>query len=402
MEQELWTFIQYQQNENEQLSETSTGEFRQYPLRLAWAITIHKSQGLTFDQAIIDAGSAFAAGQVYVALSRVRTLEGVVLLTPIRPDNLVSRSEVVAFAKRVAAAEPPEFILEREKRNYIFHYIREAFRMFHLVNHLQRLPSSVENYRFSAKSHYLELAISLLPEMMKVSDIAEKFLRQLDQHWNAGPEGQAKGAERITEAATYFSKELKSKLIKPLKSELTQMLMKRAPKDLIQFYSKLEGLGSVQIKLMNECPVLWTNLLEGVWTADLISRIRKKEIHAVQETGGIILPSSQFTATQKASLKLFKEGKSITEIAEQRKLGIPMIENHITFFVESGHVPIDELVLPARMASIRSLLSEGKAGIQEVKSVLGKDFSYFEIRSVIAHLKFISGNKQERINETLF
>src|SRR5207253_9801519 len=80
IEKETWKNIRYNYNkEKDDIEEEELGSFKQYPVRLAWAITIHKSQGLTFEKAVIDAGDSFAAGQVYVALSRCTSLEGLVL-----------------------------------------------------------------------------------------------------------------------------------------------------------------------------------------------------------------------------------------------------------------------------------------------------------------------------------
>ena len=84
--------------ETTELEEKLTGSFTQMPLRHAWAITIHKSQGLTFDKAIIDAGDAFAPGQVYVALSRCRTLEGIVLKSKINENSLRNESTILQFS----------------------------------------------------------------------------------------------------------------------------------------------------------------------------------------------------------------------------------------------------------------------------------------------------------------
>src|SRR4029077_2839555 len=106
LEKETWKNIRYSFNrEKGNVDEETLGSFTQYPLRLAWAITIHKSQGLTFDKAIIDAGASFAPGQVYVALSRCTSLQGMVLLSRLYPSAIATDKRVIAFAQKEAVSE---------------------------------------------------------------------------------------------------------------------------------------------------------------------------------------------------------------------------------------------------------------------------------------------------------
>ena len=104
---EEWGNYKYVLNEEtKEITEVIEGTFRQYPIRLAWAITIHKSQGLTFERAIIDARNSFAHGQTYVALSRCKTLEGLVLESPLRKEAIISDSVVDNFTKEVERNKP--------------------------------------------------------------------------------------------------------------------------------------------------------------------------------------------------------------------------------------------------------------------------------------------------------
>lgn len=403
VEQERWEFIQYRQVENgEEFSEERTGEFRQYPLRLAWAITIHKSQGLTFDRAIIDAGNSFAAGQVYVALSRVRTLDGLILFTPIKRENLFSRAEVVSFSSKIANVESIEKVLGLEMRNDIYKYIRDAFRFNQLLQYVEHLPPSVDKFRFSSNSHFLEFALNSTSEIIKINEVAEKFIRQLDQYWQEGHEKLNKGAERLTEAASYFSRDLTVKLIVPLKDQLAQMLIKRAPKELLKFYSTLERNCGDKLKKMRECSTLWIDLMSGVEITELKERIKNQDIPVTIKVTGKTHSTNGFTGTQKTTLKMFKEGKTITEIAANRNLGIATVESHITLFVEGGHIPIEDLLLPDKVAHIQSHLTNSMLGIHEVKKILGESISYFEIRNVIAHLNYLSSDGKQNSNLTLF
>src|SRR4029079_2533066 len=97
------------------IQKSQLGVFEQYPLRLAWAITIHKSQGLTFDKVIIDAGQSFASGQVYVALSRCTSLDGIVLYSTIQPHSINTDYRIIEFAQREAKYDHLQTLLNTER-----------------------------------------------------------------------------------------------------------------------------------------------------------------------------------------------------------------------------------------------------------------------------------------------
>lgn len=123
-----WENVQYSLNEESgEIEPRVIGKFRQLPLKIAWAITIHKSQGLTFDKVIIDAGAAFAFGQVYVALSRCRTLDGISLESPIRHSSIYSDCHVAEFNSRKPAAETVQERLSDDEKAYYFELLREIF-----------------------------------------------------------------------------------------------------------------------------------------------------------------------------------------------------------------------------------------------------------------------------------
>jgi len=155
-----WTNVKYEAAEQE-IKETNAGSFAQIPLKLAWAITIHKSQGLTFDQAIIDVSESFAHGQAYVALSRCRSLGGMVLRNPIAAQNVISDPSVTRYNAQAFTIRPDAQTLERDRENYRLFLISELFNFVPLQNRLKGFDV-------------------MLPDLQtEILSVAEKFQRQL-------------------------------------------------------------------------------------------------------------------------------------------------------------------------------------------------------------------------------
>lgn len=160
LEKEEWTNSKYTLNEeSREITEEVEGIFKQYPIRLAWAITIHKSQGLTFEHAVIDASLSFAHGQVYVALSRCKTLEGMVLGSPLTKEAVICDESVNEFSREVEHSAPDKAKLNNLMQRYFYDLVCELFdfssinRQFTVIlrildEHLYRLyPKLLERYK---------------------------------------------------------------------------------------------------------------------------------------------------------------------------------------------------------------------------------------------------------------
>ncbi len=207
-----WENIEYNLNqETMEISENRIGAFVQYPLKLAWAITIHKSQGLTFDKVIIDAQAAFAHGQVYVALSRCRTLEGMVLSTQISTKGVKTDAAVLRFDDEAQQGSPPSARLASAKNEYQQRLLLECFDFQRLHNLLGRFVSIVSGNReliqLSGAGDIQQLRKSTFEEICTVGTNFSNQLRGLFSE-SVLPTDDPAVIERITKASTYFQEKM--------------------------------------------------------------------------------------------------------------------------------------------------------------------------------------------------
>jgi hypothetical protein len=210
---EKWENIRYTLDKStRQLNEDVLGEFGQYPLRLAWAITIHKSQGLTFEKAVIDAGKAFAPGQIYVALSRCTNLEGMVLHSRIRPNALYADDRIVQFTKNILALEDLQQELIQAKKAYQEKTISSLFDFRKAVNGMKELQKYLIEHTTTFNSEVLTWCDDVLNQLSSLQTTSEKFHHQLRNLFTLTEkaEDNIELQERIKTAANWFSNEIKS------------------------------------------------------------------------------------------------------------------------------------------------------------------------------------------------
>mgnify|MGYP001422916718 CR=1 FL=1 len=211
VERETWENIRYSLNKNTRLLETDVlGSFTQFPLRLAWAITIHKSQGLTFEKAIIDAGESFAPGQVYVALSRCTSLQGIVLKSRLGTNSLSTDPRIVRFSRLQASTGELDRELAEARKKYQEELLLSAFDFNEAWSDSRALKEYLEENEGSFSTGAVEWMDHLIRATGKMEETAGRFRTWLQAQFSA-PGDQARSAEvieRTRKAAAYFVPEL--------------------------------------------------------------------------------------------------------------------------------------------------------------------------------------------------
>ena len=212
LQEEEWTNAKYVlDEETKEITEDIEGVFKQFPLKLAWAITIHKSQGLTFERAIIDASASFAHGQTYVALSRCKTLEGLVLSAPLSARAVISDSAVDTFTEDARRNEPDETRYRRLQQAYFLELLSGLFDFLPLELALKHFVRLVDE-------HLYKLYPKLLTEYKseaerfheKVTKVAQKFSLQYTRLVDGAADYATDKSlqERIHLGAEYFKEQL--------------------------------------------------------------------------------------------------------------------------------------------------------------------------------------------------
>ncbi|CAM3927161.1 Helicase [Pedobacter westerhofensis] len=212
LERTSWQSFEYKTDPEQTIVQQQVGEFSQYPIKLAWAVTIHKSQGLTFDSAIIDAGKSFVAGQVYVALSRVRTLNGLILRSKINTESLRSNPEVIAYMNP-ATEEDMNGIMVIEQEKFILQLVLHHFTFNQMLIGLEAILSNAEIVKTNLPE-FRTLLAQLKKSVTDLMGLSERFQNQVKNlHRESGFADQEALQTRIESAVTYFSKEINSLLL---------------------------------------------------------------------------------------------------------------------------------------------------------------------------------------------
>ena len=219
---ETWENTRYVLNRTDgKLEQETLGTFTQFPLRLAWAITIHKSQGLTFEKVMIDAGAAFSSGQVYVALSRCTNLEGIVLLSKILPEAIYSNENVVKGQKSLTTKGSLQERFEGARQIFTQQVLEEIFSFTEIITILNTLDLQIKENREKFNKDGISWFHNFRDIIFSNKEVGLKFIRQTGELMKGEPviEKNTLLQKRINDAAAHFEP-IFSSLLEALKNHL--------------------------------------------------------------------------------------------------------------------------------------------------------------------------------------
>ena len=390
LEKETWKNIRYAYNrEKDEIEEEELGTFRQYPIRLAWAITIHKSQGLTFEKAVIDAGASFAPGQVYVALSRLTGLNGLVLRSRITPAAISTDPRVVTWTQTQLDRSAPEQQLEHGQQAFIGDSLRKAFHWARLVEQIRDHYAAYPTRKMADKEKAMTLCKQWLDCAAAQQETALKFSRQLEQLLTGAEiDGYKQLMQRTEAAAGYFANLLETDLLIPMQQYIGELRAKQKTKKYLHEIQLLRG-HCIRKKLqVDEAVKLVGGLQKGLDANSLLSGLQQDRKSRTETTPAPAAAKTQKGDTSRITLGLYKEGLPIAAIATQRGLTASTIESHLASFILTGEISVDELVPQHKIEPILAAIRElGGAALGPIRSKLGNDYSFSEIKAVINHFR---------------
>lgn len=406
LKKEVWENKKYIINEEtKELEEEIIGTFQQFPIKLAWAVTVHKSQGLTFDKAIIDVGQAFAPGQVYVALSRLRSMDGLILRTRISLNSINNDPSVVTFAKSTESLPPLEKVLEERQSNFIQRLVFQTFDFKDILDSILSFEKDADS-SLEFEDEEMRNAIANLKNLVSTElDYLGKFQNQLVRLIHNQDISSLQ--ERLEKAEQYYEGKLENILFNLLihHAEVDRLSKTQTYRDKLDEIELSVLKKSIQIKkaakvilsIVQDQPIgKLENIDLGV--SYLRSKLSKEAEKLAKENPKFLKNKTGKRKKGSPNVKLEKgetyeitylmsdQGATIEEITIQRGLAESTIKGHLAKGIQKGRISLSSHMSKEEIDEVSAVIKRFDADLGKIRQELPGTYDYGTLKMVAAHL----------------
>ena len=386
-----WKNTRYKLNEaSGEIEPDEVGSFEQYPLKLAWAVTVHKSQGLTFDKAIVDLEDTFAPGQLYVALSRCRSLEGLTLSSMIKAANIIVDARVKSYYELSTIPDNAEKLLAQAKNEFEDKKLRRSFDFNKINDHLDAWEDDVRRSELSEKAMVIKMIRALQKKGLEMQKIAFSFENQLHQFMISEKDTRDQIIDRCQKGIQYFTNEVHTLMITTMEDHRRAYKIKPRTRKYIReveglvshLWKYTEALYSLQYRNFKLHPE------EPKYKRIVMFNPDKKEAKPKREKG----------ETQKITLEMWEEGKTLKEICKLRSLKIGTIQTHMSMWIKFGKVDIASFMDINKVKSVwKKIQDNPDKSSAEIREIYPDSLEYSEL-TMVRNWAFVKGYLEEKKN----
>jgi hypothetical protein len=403
-----WSNIKYNLNEaTQEITEEVIGTFVQYPLKLAWAITVHKSQGLTFDKAILDVNDVFAPGQAYVAFSRLRSLDGLKLLRPIENRSISMDQQVKDFTQIDVDLVSLNNQLSNDTVHYLKNRLIQTFDWYSLLELISILSSSHTSAPIKTeKNKNLEWIKELVEKLSNTQEHSLNFRKQIDKLFYNQVDLEFIN-ERVSAAYNYFFPIL-DEILGRFYFKIGELKLIRKTKqytDELEEFSELLFCRIIDLKktrILSEKLSLGLDISKDVFKIPEIENYQISKISAIQQAlrqqnknSKLVLDAIDFEtkitkvkkdkpvkqSTIEITEEFIKSGKKIDEIARIRQLSETTIYGHVAQLIRAEKIEISDVMEAKRLKEIQELVAKcDSSSLSQIKAQIGDLASWDELR----------------------